>query len=222
MIYTVISTVEKNRIQENRDCCISRQPLNPFPDSLTEYIENTKNESLKQERRLAYSTLFCSLKAFFGLDAPQLLRTENGKPYLKNCNISISLSHSDGIAAVCISDEGQIGIDIQSEIAPEKQEKLERRFFTDYEVKSERIGVKYYFCTFCDNEAIFDNIDPDICHTHSFSVKWSAAESLMKLNGGGFGDIASLPHLAKKSKTDIREIIISKKYYLAISIKQEE
>ncbi len=222
MIYTVISTVEKNRIQENRDCCIIRQPLSPFPDSLTEYIENTKNESLKQERRLAYSTLFCSLKAFFGLDAPQLLRTENGKPYLKNCNISISLSHSDGIAAVCISDEGQIGIDIQSEISPEKQEKLERRFFTDYEVKSERITAEYYFCTFYDNEAIFDNIDPDICHTHSFSVKWSAAESLMKLNGGGFGDIASLPHLAKKSKTDIREIIISKKYHLAISIKQEE
>lgn len=220
MIYTVISTVEKNKIQQNKDCRFIRQSLSLLPEKVEKYVENTKNESVKQERRLAYSTLFCSLKAFFNLDEIEISRTENGKPYIKNSDISISLSHSDGAVAICISDEGKVGIDIQSEIDPERQKRLERRFFTDYEIKNEKIPTEYYFCSFSGDEAIFESIAPDVCDTDGFSAKWSAAESLMKLNGGGFGDINSLPRLAEESKTNIREIILNKKYYFAISVKE--
>lgn len=224
MIYIFISEFDcqnKSNIQDNkRDCRIIRQPLRHFTDSVAEYIENTKNESVKKERKLAYSTLFCSLKAFFSLDAPELLRTENGKPYLKDSNISISLSHSDGAVAVCISDEGEVGVDLQSEIDSERQKRLEGRFFTDFDAQSEKLSAEYYLCTFCDNEVIFESINPDVSDTDSFSAKWSAAESLMKLSGGGFGDITSLLRLAEESKTDVRKIDLNRKYYLAISVKE--
>lgn len=208
------------KLNNERDCRVIRQPLSHFTDIVAEYVENTKNELVKKERKLAYSTLFCSLKALFGLDNPELMRTESGKPYIKDSNISISLSHSDGAVAVCISDEGEVGVDLQSEIDSERQKRLEGRFFTDFNAQSEKLSAEYYFCKFCDNEAIFESINPDVSDTDSFSVKWSAAESLMKLSGGGFGDITSLLRLAKESKTDIRTINLNKRYYLAISVKE--
>ncbi len=218
MIYTVIATLSENRIEtKSRDCRIIRQPLSLLRAEISKYIENTKNLSVKAERRLAYTTLLCALRAFYSIDGAHIERNEYGKPYIADGNIHISLSHSDGSVAVCLSDEGEVGIDIQAEIDESRAERLKNRFFTDLAVKNDNPNVEYYFCKISDDEAIIESIDRPKTADGSFTAKWAYAEALMKLYGRGFSDVTALPALAKNARVEIVDITLDKKYVLAIS-----
>ncbi len=241
MIYTVISGIEKIQIEQNRYCRIVGQPLSLLPEEVNEFICNTKNESLRAERRLAYTTLLCSLKVFFGIDNLTIAKNSYGKPYLiyktekyqknEDCQLDevthqknkdlikenylnecksqeksqiyISISHSDGAVAVSLSDEGEIGVDIQSAIFSDRAERLKERFFDGLTVEGENIKVNYYFCSMTENKAVLSEIYPEP-FKNDFTAKWAYAESIMKLYGRGFGDIKEISSLAHNSMTDIR------------------
>lgn len=218
MIYTVIATLSENRIEtKSRDCRIIRQPLSLLPAEISKYIENTKNLSVKAERSLAYTTLLCALRVFYSIDGAHIERNEYGKPYLADGNIHISLSHSDGSVAVCLSDECEVGIDIQAEIDESRAERLKNRFFTDLAVKNDNPNVEYYFCKISDDEAIIESIDRPKTADGSFTAKWAYAEALMKLHGRGFSDVTALPALAKNARVEIVDITLDKKYVIAVS-----
>ena len=240
MIYTIISTTEKNKIEENRDCRVLRQPLSLLPKELDEFINNTKNDNLRTERYLAYTTLLSGLKEFFGIDGVLIDKNSEGKPYLvyepkkyqknedllgqytsyqKNIDYSekfsqektqaenkekihISISHSDGAVAVSISDEGEIGVDIQSKISPEKANRLSDRFFGDVEALDEDLNVKYYYGDIEDAMAIFTKINLDDADRQDYTTKWAYSESVMKLYGRGFGDLSIMRILANDSKSE--------------------
>lgn len=218
MIYTVIATLSENRIEtKSRDCRIIRQPLSLLPAEISKYIEKTKNLSVKAERSLAYTTLFCALRVFYSIDGAHIERNEYGKPYLADSDIHISLSHSDGSVAVCLSDEGEVGIDIQAEIDESRAERLKNRFFTDLAVKNDNPNVEYYFCKISDDEAIIESIDRPKTADGSFTAKWAYAETLMKLHGRGFSDVTAIPALAKNARVEIVDITLDKKYVIAVS-----
>ena len=240
MIYTIISTTEKNKIEENRDCRVLRQPLSLLPKEFNEFINNTKNDNLRAERYLAYTTLLSGLKVFFGIDGASVAKDSEGKPYLiydekkyqKNEDLSvrckshqknidydeksseekthtddkakicISISHSDGMVAVSISNEGEIGVDVQSKISPEKANRLSDRFFGDVEVLDEDLKVKYYYCDIVDNMAVFTKISLEDADRQDYTTKWAYSESVIKLYGRGFGDLSIMRTLAKKSKSE--------------------
>ena len=240
MIYTIISTTDKNKIEENRDCRVLRQPLSLLPKELDEFINNTKNDNLRAERYLAYTTLLSGLKVFFGIDGVLVDKNSEGKPYLvyesktyqknkdllcqytpyqKNIDhiekasqektqaenkekIHISISHSDGAVAVSISDEGDIGVDIQSKISPEKANRLSDRFFGDVEALDEDLNVKYYYCDIVDNMAVFMKISLEDADKQDYTTKWAYSESVMKLYGRGFGDLSIMRILANESKSE--------------------
>ena len=103
----------------------------------------------KIEHDLAYSTLNCMLDDI-GIEIYEILYNENGKPYLKDEDIHFSISHTDGLVAVCISDS-PVGIDCEK-INPSYKEKIEhfsKRYFKENEAdlikSSDDIGVSYYF-----------------------------------------------------------------------------
>lgn len=218
MIYTVIAYLGENRIEAKRDCRVFRQPLSLLPTEIKRYIENTKNESVRAERELAYTTLLCSLKAFFDIEQPVIDRTADGKPFIKDSQLHINISHSDGAVAVCLSDEGEVGVDIQSEIDPQRAKRLEDRFFADLDVKSENLSGEYYLCHIDNGEATFESFCPVTTDTENFNSKWTAAESLMKLYGRGFGDADKTTELNDKAKSEIVKITLDKDYYLATSV----
>ena len=136
MIYTVISDINNfksaRESAQKRDCHNKWQPLTLIPKDVISYIENGKNDEVRLERFTAYSTLFFALFELYGKKDVTLCRTDSGKPYLiENGNaskIQISISHSDGLVSVALSDEGDIGVDIQSEIDESRAERLEKRF----------------------------------------------------------------------------------------------
>ena len=211
MIYTIISST-KNRIEENRDCRALRQPLSHLPKELDEFISSTKNDSLRAERFLAYTSLLCGLKAFYDIDNASVKKDPEGKPYLvydsdNAPEIHISISHSEGTVAVSLSDEGEIGVDIQCKISAERAERLKDRFFGDVEVHSENIGVKYYYCHISENEALLEEVILEDAEGQDYTTRWAYSESVMKLYGRGFGDLTILSNLAKQCKNEVKRSI---------------
>ena len=62
--------------------------------------------------KLEYSLIKDGLKRLYNIDNFKVLYTDNGKPYLEDLDIYISISHSEDYVCVCFSEE-KIGIDIQ-------------------------------------------------------------------------------------------------------------
>ena len=149
---------------------------------------------------------------------PQSITHQKNQDYIekesKSVNpesISISISHSDGVCAVCISDEGIVGIDIQAEIDALREKRLKARFFDDVNMKITSLPCYCYYVSVDENEACiypFDEGKLDVndildsnggqntaiitigdASADSFTARWAYCESVMKMLGGGFGDI---------------------------------
>ena len=269
MIYLLISNrrcCNKTEQIEKKDCRLVRQPLSLLPDKTKEYVESTKNEKLRFERRLAYTSLFCGLKEFFGVENADIERTKDGKLYLVldcGCDIKqnvkkstskkqyqknedfdcspadrtteetidqaidysvdslpcspnfadeekkiyISVSHSDGVAAVCLSDEGEVGIDIQAEQNSSRTEKLNERFFPAIKPENADIKIKCFICSIDENEAMMEEIELCNADLGEKNVKWAYCESIMKLSGGGFRDVKNVSQIADRAKTTLKKYV---------------
>ena len=228
MIYTVISDINNfksaRESAQKRDCHNQWQPLTLIPKDVISYIENSKNDEVRLERFTAYSTLFFALFELYGKKDLTLCRTDSGKPYLiENGNaskIQISISHSDGLVAVAISDEGDIGVDIQSEIDKSRAERLEKRFFTDINIKEEIFPHKLFMLSFTEENVKLEEFKNVEAKLDGFTAKWAYCESIMKCDGGGFGSLDKIPNLQEKTKTIIYKINPnSKELILAITKK---
>ncbi len=233
MIYILISDLgltRENKENNKRDCRTLRQPLDLLPEEVREYIDGTKNENTRAERKLAYTSLFSGLKLLFDIDDCNIEKDVDGKPFLvtkdKNAyqkdgnRIYIGISHSDSVSAVCISDEGDVGIDIQTEIDTARAERLSKRFFGDIEAVNSSVDAEIYYCSITPTEAVLEKINLADCDDDSFTSKWAMAESLMKLYGRGFGDLSRVQNYigSTKTKTVLKKYIEKDTYYLALSV----
>ena len=145
---------------------------------------------------------------------------ENNASDTKRLGLWISISHSDGVIAVSISDEGEVGVDIQSEISPDKAKRLDQRFLFSVDARSESLDIRYYYCSISDNEAIFTEIPLSDAKILDFTAKWTYSEAILKLFGRGFGDIGKLRELSKAAKCEIREYKGKKVYYISTAARK--
>ena len=228
MIYTVISDINNfksaRESAQKRDCHDMWQPLTLIPNDVISYIENSKNDEVRLERFTAYSTLFFALFELYEKKDLTLCRTDSGKPYLiENGNaskIQISISHSDGLVAVALSDEGDIGVDIQSEIDESRAERLEKRFFTDINIKEEIFPHRLLYLDFSDNDTKLLEMEKPSKPGASFTEKWTYCESLLKCEGGGFGSLEKISKIQNNTKTQTLKINQdSKQFALSTTIK---
>ncbi len=114
---------------------------------------------------------------------------ENGKPILLNLPHHISLSHSYDYAAVMISKERRVGIDI--EIIKNKIERVQNKFMSKEEL------------SFIDSQNSIEHL----------YVCWCAKEALYKLNGKketSFKDNIRLQPFAYKEKGTLKGSINKK------------
>jgi phosphopantetheinyl transferase len=199
MIYLIVA--DNNSIK--KDCLDTWQSCNLFPGEIKEYIENTKNEQTKTERFIAYSTLFSSLEKFFSIGNPKIKRNKNGKPSLVDSNVYISLSHCDGVSAIALSDEDEIGVDIQSPVDDTKAERLTKRFLSKIHPKQEDINIKYFYMTLTDKTVDFKEIALENSDKADFLSKWVYLESVIKAYGISFSEISKINELSKNTKTRI-------------------
>ncbi len=136
-------------------------------------IEETEEQllsglQLKQHELDVIASLSNGKRALHWLSTRLLLRTmlntseyidcrmdDHGKPYLVNSDAQISLSHSYDYAAVIISKDKKVGIDI--ELIKHKIKSIKHKFLSDLELAQKQIGDNtngLYVC-WCAKEAIY-------------------------------------------------------------------
>jgi 4'-phosphopantetheinyl transferase len=130
--------------------------------------ELTAGLQLKQHELEFLSTLNNGKRLLHWLSTRLLLRTmlqtddyidcrmdDHGKPYLVNMDYEISLSHSYDYAAVMISKDKKVGVDI--ELMKEKIQLIKHKFLSVNELKQQDLDTSTngLYVSWCVKEAIY-------------------------------------------------------------------
>ncbi|MBE7059701.1 MAG: 4'-phosphopantetheinyl transferase superfamily protein [Ruminococcaceae bacterium] len=121
-------------------------------------------DGTKRYRRMAelksVELVFERAKSDLGLkENCKIVRDEKGKPHIEGAELYISISHSQSMAAVALSEK-PVGIDIQ--VLSEENKKITERFFSD------------------DEKEIIKNADNK---KEAFTAVWTVKEANFKLCG---------------------------------------
>ena len=235
MIYTVI--VDFRRIEylfkENGPVATDgvQKVFAHFPKEIIEKIESTGSSVLAYQRTGAYIALYNTLRHFLEKDEIILSKRECGKPCLLNktrdaeINAKISLSHCDTLAAVTISDEGEVGVDIEEKIKKAREDRLKKRFFVGDCGASEEICPIYLLATLTESlTSIFAEIPSEklpVAQTEEFSRKWTLCEAAMKCDGRGFEAMGEIENILLNSCADSRSFKYRGKEYFISTVKEK-
>jgi len=140
------------RIEETEDYFINLLQWVPEEKALFDSLKGTRKIEW-----LASRYIICTMLNL--PDTSHIIKDEFGKPHIKNSDIKISVSHTDGYVAVIISNQSNPGIDIQKKVD-----------------KIYRIAHKYMNSS--QLEQIPEHLKLDILH-----VQWGAKEALYKAYG---------------------------------------
>lgn len=106
-----------------------------FSFEYIKYDENMTSRDIRAiEHNKAYDLLKRMLKEHFNIENEPILKTENGKPYIKKDGVHFSISHTKGLVCCAIASF-PIGIDCEKikEESKERFIKISNRFFVKNE-----------------------------------------------------------------------------------------
>ena len=124
--------------------------LASLPSDEEEEISFIGSESLRKQR-LAVRALLCEL---FG-EKVYLSHHDNGKPYLENNPVNISITHTEKYVAVILHEEENVGIDIESldrDFSAVEKKALSEDEIDDLEDEKRNEQLAIYWCA---KEAVF-------------------------------------------------------------------
>ena len=124
--------------------------LSSTPSDEMEEISFIKSESLRKQR-LAVRAL---LNELFG-EKVYLAHHDNGKPYIENDSINISITHTDKYVAVILDQNDEVGIDIESldrDFSAVEKKALSEDEIEDLDDDKRNEQLAIYWCA---KEAIF-------------------------------------------------------------------
>ena len=207
------------------------------PDTL-EFILGTRSDNLREQRLNSYSTLFLTLSTFFGIEDAKIIR--DGKPrvaFSSGEEIYFNISHRIGISAVTVSDECEVGVDIEEEISSERCERIKDRYLSEFEFCNTGAHKRVYYLessnsfVACHINSGNNNIErimkvaeflPGGKENEDVSSKWTALEAILKCDGRGFSALNDISTIT--SKTDLSRFVVflkDKKYFLSVATKKQ-
>ena len=181
---------------------------------------SAKNEKVKREKIYTYALLTEAVFHSGYAGDIQLSEGKNGKPHLDGGTYEISLSHTEDLCAVAISDEGEIGVDAEKVSGEEKTEAAVKRFLNDFSPSfNTSQDVEIYDFDFIKASLAKYTIDPISEAEPSSTVVWTAAEALLKCDGGGFASLPSLEKIERESM--VYSFTVREKYSVSLAIKRK-
>jgi len=178
--------------------------IKTLPENLYKKVTETNNGELRLERALSYSLLACVE------EGEDVCFTEFGKPMLKNTEKYISISHTGGACAVAISDDGDVGIDIEAvtEESVTRAKKAKARFFPfSYldpselsDIASDDIKV-HYMTLSCDGISKAETNGYMVTGYSGPLYFWVSAEALLKADGRGFCAAEQIEEISYRAKS---------------------
>jgi len=192
-------------IQENSHSLLLKRFSMDFPENYQNKIKNFRRWQDAQLSLLGLYLLRYSLKQFEKkLDISELNFNSNSKPYLNGENLEFNISHSGDIVVCAISDQFEIGIDI--EILKDIDVGDFKGQMTDNELK----------------KVIYAN---DV--TSSFFDYWTQKEAVLKAQGSGIIEfLQSFEIIGKRTTLNhshffIKEIPLDDRYKCHIAFKDK-
>ena len=160
--------------------------------ALPSFVAETKNDMRRRESFFSYLLLSYAYYENFKATLPPVVKDENGKPYFNNGEIYFNISHSDNLAAVIISDEGEVGIDVQR-VSPRVSEGLMEKVEKSPLImeKSETLTEPNFLRAEGDR-LLPDEPDFSCGNETSFFRKWTEREALAKADGGGLSLLSKI------------------------------
>lgn len=149
----------------------------------SEYIGELYARIDKSATQSLYSLLCLAELLKYANADPKVLklkRSDSGKPCFDGSEWQFNISHSGNCVAVALSNEGAVGIDVETaEMNEEKVQKMAKRFFTESE-----------------QAVVFE--DPN-----AFCELWSKKEAIAKYFGMPLGDLVRLERSGGSEPSDI-------------------
>ena len=129
------------------------EPINELMSSLV-FTDFSKNIS-SQKRSLELTAVRVLLKSL-AKEEKIIKYTKEGKPYLADNSYNISISHTQGYAAVILSKESKVGIDI--EYISNKVKRVRSKFISDDEYIDENNELIHLLLHWSAKEAMYKAI----------------------------------------------------------------
>ena len=200
-----------------------KEILDNLNKGLQKRVLLAKNENQVREKSYTYALL---LKALFhsGYKGEVMLGSGKfGKPTLCDEDYLISLSHTDGLCAVAISDENEVGIDVEKLRENERMKLLAQRFLKGFSYKAkEPFGVAELYLYDYKEDSLLEILkDVKECgESFDLTHSWTAAEALLKCDGGGFSSLASLSLIEKECELYSFVFGETEKYSVTLAVKK--
>ncbi|MBQ7340929.1 MAG: 4'-phosphopantetheinyl transferase superfamily protein [Oscillospiraceae bacterium] len=156
--------------------------------SRKEHIDRLRRPEDKTRSLAAEGLLQTLLREHYGITNAKLHRASNGRPYLANSHLHISLSHSDQMVACAVSED-PVGIDIEK-IRPMSL-KICRHLCVEEE--------KAYLLSDSGLTENDECQDPEVLR-RLFEI-WTAKEAYFKKQGTGITDLKSVNVLHLERET---------------------
>lgn len=128
------------------------------PSKKLKKVQNSTNETYIKEQLIGQKLLNYILVADYHLDLSKIeyIYNDYGKPYLKNLNLFFSISHSNGVVAVGVSDK-EVGIDLEL-VRPVPFALVKKVLSMDelskYQSLDEKEKLEYFFSIWTKKEAL--------------------------------------------------------------------
>ena len=165
MVYISFKRISQSQSDATSYSIIEYNSNQDFIDSIT----SRKNDESRQNGIEAYALLDSMLLSLTSIKKAVLRRSENGKPYIENENVSFNVSHTDGaVACIIDTDGGDVGIDAE-QIGRDGQKIIDRFFDTK---------AKEMYSQSADKPFAFAKI-------------WTQKEAYAKFTGTGLSDYST-------------------------------
>lgn len=153
-----------------------------------EKIEKVKNERVKSESVLSHVILRKALLDIHNFKIKELSYTKEGKPYIEGFEYDFSISHSNGVCCVAISDKKgeRVGVDIEvKNVDEERLLRIESRFLSKFNIPTSSNTVNVNFFIYREE---WKSIFPNVTKSRDILTKWTCFEAYLKMKGTGFCD----------------------------------
>ena len=146
--------------------------------------------------------------------------------------IFFSLSHSGGLCAITLSDECEVGVDIQSAPGRDTVERLQKKYFENASfapenIKNRLLEAKIDGEKICFNEvsalplkaadskagSALSDIASDDLLTRKFLESWVITEAILKCDGRGFSAMDQIEKLKSAIIYDVNSFVYNEKIF---------
>ena len=167
--------------------------------------------------KISRAALRLSMRYAFGTEPGEIIYNECGKPRFATGGVEFSVSHSDRLVAITLSDDArEVGVDIEKKRDIRHAEKIEERLLSSLDVPRSVDSEEKIVFLGANGEK--REVALTRAKKMDFFERWTLLESLLKCEGGGFRSVGDARELLKSRRVNLYNVEYrGEEYALAVA-----